>query len=192
MSANEIVEICLQLIEILNRLGIPYALGGSMASSLQGAPRSTKDADLVVDIQSPQTSAFLQAVEPYFLINKEIIAKAVQEKRSFNLIHLESMLKVDIFPVLDEPFWRTEFSRREEVTFLVEGTVVWCTSPEDIILKKLYWYRKGGENSDRQWQDILEVFRVHTVRLDTPYMDKWSVELQVSDLLAKAIQQSQL
>ena len=65
-------------------------------------------------------------------------------------------------------------------------------SPEDTVLAKLEWYRKGGEVSDRQWRDLLGVLKVQGETLDRAYLDHWAGELDVSDLLHRALEEAGL
>ncbi|GMV82702.1 MAG: hypothetical protein AMXMBFR7_38860 [Planctomycetota bacterium] len=192
MSENEIVGVCLLVIRALEALGIPYELGGSMASSLLGAPRSTRDADLVADLSPAQARTLAESLHPDFVSNADSAASAVVQGRSFNLIHLGTMLKVDIFPVKAGLYWRGEFARRLRIRLPGDSaTEVWCTSPEDIVLKKLVWYRDGGSVSERQWQDLLEVLRAQRGRLDEGYLSRWADDLGVAALLKQAQSQAQ-
>jgi hypothetical protein len=129
------------------------------------------------------------------VLNPAFYADAVQAKsaigagRAFNVIHQESGIKFDIFPVGADRFARSELSRRRYTTVAIPGLEnidFPVASPEDTILAKLAWFRKGGEVSDRQWHDILSVIHVQAGRLDAQYLQAWAVELGVADLLAQA------
>jgi hypothetical protein len=188
MSAQDIYQIARLVVSIFERLGVNYEIGGSIASSLHGKPRSTLDADIVAELLPTQAGEFVRLLGAEFYADAEAIAEAVRRQRSFNVIHLPSMLKVDVFPVKDDAFARVEFSRRVQVPFPdPSGAPVWVSSPEDIILHKLAWYAAGGQVADRQLQDAIGVLRVWQGRLDLAYLRHWAAALKVSELLDKAL-----
>jgi hypothetical protein len=187
MSSQDIYAICLVVIQALEKSNIAYEVGGALASSLHGAHRSTADADIVADIRPQQTQSFIQNLGAGFFAQADAISDSIRQGRSFNIIHLDTMLKIDIYPVKDNPFAISRFSRRKQLPFFTAvGPLVWFTSAEDIILQKLSWYHEGGKNSDRQWTDVIGVLRINKGALDEKYLDKWALSLGVSDLLNKA------
>ena len=193
MSSQEIQAVCLAVIQTLETLGIDYEIGGSLASSLQGAYRATADADLVANLRPEQVKRFVELLGDGYYANPEAISKAVRQKRSFNIIHLETMLKVDIFAVKETPFAKVAFARRRQVPFFdVQDRMVWCGSPEDVILNKLIWYAASGKVSDRQWLDVRGVLGVQKDALDRAYMEHWAAELGVLALLKKAFEEAGL
>lgn len=183
------LQVMLQVIAVLDALGIPYLVGGSLASSLYGIPRSTNDVDLVVDLAPGQVAALIAALEPDFLVDEEAIGEAIQFRRSFNLIHMTTMDKLDLFVTGDHTWRRQELSRRrpERVTADPGEPPVYFASPEDTVLSKLDWYRRGGEVSDRQWSDIQAVLKVQADRLDRTYLREWADWLGVRDLLERTL-----
>jgi len=109
---------------------------------------------------------------------------------SFNLIHKQTMFKVDIFPARDRAYDRAQFERRAAYTLAEEsGQTAYVASPEDNILSKLERYRLGGEISDRQWQDVLNVLKIQGERIDRSYLEYWGGQLGLSDLLARALEE---
>lgn len=153
---QSVEEVALLVIEVLEALSIPYVIGGSIASVLQGVPRSTIDADLVADIQPEQISPFVHALKIEFYVDPLSIIDAIQRRGSFNLIHFGTSFKVDIFLPKRRPFDRMQLERRErEVLIADPERTAWIASAEDTILAKLEWFRLGGETSDRQWRDVL-------------------------------------
>jgi hypothetical protein len=185
----EALQVALKVIDVLGRLGIRYHLGGSYASSLHGFPRQTQDIDLVVDLKSDVVSAFATQLAADFYIDEETIRRALRDSSSFNLVHLKSGIKVDLFILGDHDFDRQEFKRhRLEVVQVDPERRVFVKSPEDIVLRKLQWYRQGGEVSDRQWTDLLAVIRIQGERLDLEYLSQWAERLELSDLLERALQ----
>ena len=178
-----------RLLEVLNQLGIPYAVGGSLASSVHGTPRATADIDLVVDIRPAHARPLAAALEDEFFADKEMIAGSIAEGRAFNLIHYASGYKFDLFPLPDEPYYRVELERREPAEFKVgeEPLRFDVVTAEDAILTKLVWYRLAGEVSERHWNDARAIVQVQGGRLDEAYLHKWSVQLGVADLLDRLL-----
>ncbi|MCY3017807.1 MAG: hypothetical protein NTW87_02080 [Planctomycetota bacterium] len=187
MSSREITEVTLRIAALLEKLGVAYEIGGSLASSLHGVPRSTLDADIVADLTPDTARRFAELLGDEFYKNADAIADAVRARRSFNIIHLPTMLKVDVFAVQDTPFARTEFSRRMQRPFPdAGGPLVWVSSPEDIILHKLVWYADGGKVAQRQLQDAVGVLRTAGATLDQAYLTRWATILSVAELLEQA------
>jgi hypothetical protein len=170
------------------RLEVAYYIGGSVASSLCGVPRSTLDVDIVADISSAHVDRLVDALRSTYYIDARMIQDAIRRKSCFNLIHLATSYKVDVFVLKNRSFDTESFSRRRENTLRDEDKTyrVFISSPEDILLNKLEWYRLGDEISDRQWSDILGVMKTQNENLDRDYLLKWAAELRVADLLLKA------
>ncbi len=168
----------------LNRLGIRYAVGGSLASSARSIWRSTMDVDLVAAFLPAHAEAFVQSLGKDWYADPDTIRDAVKAGRSFNVIHLKNVQKVDVFPAREQ-FHRAQLDRAT-VLPLGEGRIPCAvTTAEDILLAKLRWFLDGGRVSERQWNDILGLIAVHTA-MDWTYVDGWAATLGVSDLLRKA------
>lgn len=178
-----------RVLEVFARLGIEYAFGGSIASSLHGIGRMTRDADITVDPFPGREAAFAAMFDPAdFYLSVDAIREANRTRSTFKLIHLTSGYKVDAFVRKSDAFETAAFARRvtKEISELA-GQTVQVHSPEDTIPFKLRWYRLGNEISDRQWHDIQGVLKVQAERLDRDYLAHWAAELGVADLLDKAI-----
>jgi len=189
--ATDQIDVLLLVVRVLNEMGIAYCVGGSFASSVHGVERSTRDIDLLVEILPKHVTAFVAALQEQFYADDAAIRRAVTARRSFNLIHLESGFKVDVFASKDRPFERRQILRRQQHDLpgrAVEG--VYIASPEDTILAKLVWYRLGNEVSDQQWRDIVGVMKVQAGRLDLEYLSTSAKESSVADLLAEALEES--
>ncbi len=188
---NEPVEVTLKVTSVLEKLGVPYLIGGSLASTLYGMVRTTQDSDVIAEMRPEHIQPFVSALQDEFFIDEEMIADAVQHNSSFNIIHRDSMFKVDIFIPRPRPFLRSQFTRAQRQTFDLEPEIsANFASAEDTILSKLEWYRMGGEVSDRQWRDILGVLKTRAGELELDYLRKWAGELKVSDLLERALKES--
>ena len=184
---DTMTRVLLQLIEVLERLDVPYLVGGSIASMIHGVVRTTLDADIVADLRDDQVKEFSAALADKFYLDAAAIHDAIQSRRCFNIIHLETMFKIDIFIPRWDRYLREEFRRRERLTLShAPEQIVSVSSREDTILAKLVWYRLGGHVSDRQWRDVLEMLKLHRGQLDLPYLMEWSASLEVHDLLLKA------
>jgi len=186
-ALDEILEITLYVTQTLERLGVPYLVGGSLASSLHGTPRATQDVDLVAELRLQHVPALVAALEETFYVDHEMIRDAIRRRSSFNVIHLETMFKVDVFILKDDPASRQEMERRQVYRVLdnpPRDLVI--ASAEDIILQKLYWYQLGAGVSDRQWNDVLGVMKTQGGQLDMPYLTRTAALLNVEDLFQQA------
>ena len=177
--------------QALENLEIPYLICGSLASAVHGLTRSTMDADLVADIRPEHVQPLIQSLGAGFYIDDEMIYQAINHKSSFNLIHLVTLFKVDIFVLRQRPYDHEQMARRTTQT--LDATIdrqAYMATAEDTILAKLEWYRMGDEVSERQWRDVLGVMAVQGERLDLAYLRQWAAELKVSDLLERALDES--
>ena len=175
------------VLQAFQSLGVPYQIGGSLASSAWGLPRSTQDADLVADLRAAQVLPLVALLHDEYYIDDQMIRDAIHHHSSFNLLHLETMLKVDVFIRKPTAFDAATFerARRADLADPPEEQAVF-TSPEDIILHKLVWYQMGDRVSERQWLDVLGVLKVQGTDLDARYLRKWAAQLGVAALLAQA------
>jgi hypothetical protein len=189
---NEPVEVTLKVTGVLESLGVPYFIGGSLASTLYGMVRTTQDSDIVAEMRLEHLAPFVAALQDEFFVDDEMIVEAIRRHSSFNIIHRETMFKVDVFIPRPRPFLQAQLSRAQRQTFTFETEVsTKFASPEDTILSKLEWYRMGGEVSDRQWRDILGVLKTQAGELELDYLRKWAAELKVGDLLERALREAE-
>ena len=187
MTAPDPVALALSLARTLERLGIRYCIGGSIASSVYGEVRTTLDVDFVAALDLEQVDAFVAAVRPDFHVVEESIRRAIRDRSSFNLIHEETLLKADVYVPPDDWIQQEQLGRSRRVALRSdEGSEVELASPEDIVIQKLRWYEMGGQVSDRQWRDILGVFKVQGRRLDEAYLTRAATVLGLVDLLKRA------
>jgi hypothetical protein len=169
-NTPDILVTIIPLIEALEELGVLYHIGGSVASSLYGLPRLTIDVDIIADLRLEHVPPLVIRLQTDYYLNEDMIRDAIRRRSSFNIIHLNTMLKVDVYIPKSRPFDQEEL-RRVQQEVLLEGTRPFnVASPEGTILNKLEWYRMGGEVSDRQWNDILGVLKVQGTHLEIAYL----------------------
>jgi hypothetical protein len=174
------------LVEALEQLGVPYHIGGSVASSLYGLPRLTIDVDLVADLRLGHVRPLVKQLQTTYYIDEDMVRDAIRRHSSFNIIHQDTILKVDVFIPKSRLFDQEELHRVQSKVLEGSDRTFFVASPEGTILNKLEWYRMGGEVSDRQWNDILGVLKVQGTNLDINYLQKWAANLNVTDLLERA------
>jgi hypothetical protein len=164
-------------------LAIPYFIGGSMASSLHGLWRQTNDVDFVADIALPQVESLAQTLQEDFYADAAMMRSAISRGRPFNVIHLPTAFKFDVFPFLRDAFQQSEMRRRVRLSGAAIGIdgVIPTATVEDIVLAKLAWYRQG--NSEQQWKDLQGIVQTKGKTLDREYLRQWARHLQVEDLL---------
>ncbi|MCX6903490.1 MAG: hypothetical protein NTW03_08435 [Verrucomicrobia bacterium] len=187
MEAEQ-TQVNLQVVRAFDALHIPYFLGGSMASSVHGIYRATADADFVAAVRPHHAAPLVDLLHPQFYADLGAIQEAVVSHRSFNVIHLETMLKVDVFVAGEDPFHVMQMRRRVlQATGLDGQTSLYVASAEDTVLAKLRWYHEGGGVSERQWNDVLGVLKVQGPALDRAYLRDWALALGLTDLLRRAL-----
>jgi hypothetical protein len=177
-------QVLAEITAALSRVGIHYAIGGSVASSARGVWRATLDVDLVAAMRPSQARDLVAALGPGWYADAEMMRSAIQSGRSFNLIHTGLAHKVDIFPATED-FHLAQLERATTMPLGAGQVPCSVTTAEDILLAKLRWYRDGGEVSDRQWNDIIGLITT-SQSLDSAYLQLWAERLRVSDLLEKA------
>ena len=186
--AIDAIVVTVRVTKTLESLGVPYFIGGSLASTLYGMVRTTQDSDIIAELRIEHIPHLMDELQNEFYMDEEMIADAISNFSSFNIIHRLSMFKVDVFIHRPRPFLKMQFSRSRRETLSSDPNMVAnLASPEDTLLAKLEWYRMGGEVSDRQWRDVLGVLKVQAGALDLDYLHHMAREIQVEDLLDRAL-----
>ena len=189
MSSETSGSLCvvLHVIDVLQELGVRYHLGGSFASAIHGVPRQTMDADLVVDLGAGRVAALVDRLQGLFYVDLNVAKDAVASHGSFNAIHLETGFKIDFFAKGTGDFDDIELDRSELTQITADPPrSAYVKTAEDLILRKLQWFRSGGGVSDRQWRDVLGVLTAVGRDLDRDYLHQWASNLGLADLLEQA------
>lgn len=171
-------------LEILNRLSIPYVIGGSFASGVYGEFRATQDIDIVAQFDEVILDDFITLARNKFYLNENTLVQQIASGESFNMIHEQTVFKIDFFTKRGE-FEETQIKRAIE--FVPEGVnfSVRVLSAEDVILAKLLWYKIGGAQSGYQWKDLLMVQKYQSKKLDIDYLQTWAKKIKVSKFYEK-------
>ncbi len=188
MILGEPLQITKQIADVFQDLKIHYMIGGSLASSLHGIPRATQDIDIIADIKPNKVKELVNILKKDFYIDEDMIKEALSRYTSFNIIHLETMFKVDIFILKQDQASKEEMSRRKSYR-ISEKQYLYLTSAEDIIIHKLHWYELGNRVSERQWKDVIGVLQVQGKHLNYDYLKKTANRMNVSELLTQAIEE---
>lgn len=182
-------ELLKQVIRTLESLKIDYMITGSIASSLQGEPRTTHDIDLVVSLSESVVSRLLSSFpNPPFYLDRTAVMEAIREQGMFNLIDTREDAKVDFWILKNESYALHSFRRKYIENTL--GLDLKVSTPEDTILAKLKWAKQCG-GSEKQFTDALHVYEVQFPRLDQTYLDLWASKLDVVEMLQSLRQQAQ-
>jgi len=192
-SLPEPLAITQKVTLVFDELNIPYFIGGSFASAFYGILRATMDIDLIADIKIDHIPLLVDHLQNEFYIDSSMIQDAITHQSSFNLIHLATMFKVDVFILKDREFEQQQFTHRQKYPIGEKNPdYFFFTSPEDIILAKLGWFKAGGEVSEKQWNDILGVLQVQSGHLNEQYLLQWAKKLDLFDLYQRAVNQAKL
>ncbi len=165
-SNSNTADPLVQVVDALEQLDIPYVVVGSFASTFWGRPRTTHDADLVVEMTPEQARSLAGLLEGRFYAPDFVLEAAARKHDQFNVVHLGSGFKIDLWPVKDTEYDRQAFHRH--LTGTVLGRDMQIISAEDVILSKLRWYRSAPVQ-DRQLQDVLAVLQGQAGFLDDTY-----------------------
>ncbi|MCS6829415.1 MAG: hypothetical protein RMM08_03740 [Armatimonadota bacterium] len=184
----EPVAVTLRVTSVLDSLAVPYAISGSLASALYGIARATQDVDIIAELHPAHVPQLAGTLTAEFYIDDAAVAQEVARRGSFNLIHRETMFKVDIFVARDHPLDKAVLARaRRQVLHTEPEVSALVITPEDVVVAKLLWYQQGREVSDKQWRDVVGILRVLADTLDRTYLTQFAQQLGVHDLMERAI-----
>ena len=182
------IEIATDTGSRLDSLGVAWVTGGSIASSVHGEPRSTQDVDMVVALLARHVAPFAKVMGRDYYVDVDAMRIAVTSGESFNAVHFASAIKVDFFVAGDDPFEAERLQRRQRIE--TPNGVLYVDTAEHTLLRKLEWYRRGGEVSERQWRDVQAIARIQGERLDLEPLRLWAPRLGVTDLLERVIRET--
>ena len=165
---------------VCEKHGITYLVVGSTATIAYGEPRFTNDIDIVVELSESQIDSFCTSFPaPKFYLSQPAVLQAVRRRAQFIVIHPSSGLKIDFIILSDSEFDQSRRHRRRALSVL-PAQQVWFASPEDVILKKMVYFKKGS--SDKHLRDIAGVLRIQKHKLDREYVEKWAARLNVQEI----------
>jgi hypothetical protein len=169
----------------LDAIGVDWVIGGSIASSVHGEPRSTQDVDMVVALRDRHVTPFAKAMGRDYYVDADAMRLAVVSGAWFNTVHFASAIKVYFFGAGDDPFEAERLQRRERID-MPNGSL-YVDTAEHTLLRKLEWYRRGGEVSEHQWRDVQGIARIQSDSLDREHLRLWAGRLGVMDLLERVM-----
>ena len=190
-SPNELhdpVAIALDVGARLDQLRVEWLTGGSLASSVHGEPRATQDVDMVVALRPRHVKPLWEALRRDYYVDVDEMRAAVRTPSSFNAVHFASAIKVDFFVAGDDPFEAERLANRQRIE--MPAGVLHIDTAEHTVLRKLEWYRRGGEASERQWRDVQAIARIQGDRLDRDRLAFWADRLGVMDLLQRVLMET--
>jgi hypothetical protein len=190
-GVNEVPDLIAALMPVvaaLNRLGLRYYVGGSVASSFHGAARSTMDVDVICEFPPEKIADFVAEFGDDFYVSETAIRDAVQRKSCFNLIHLPTSFKVDVFVSRRRPFDTSSMNRATTEFLGGEPPLeVRIATAEDSIISKLEWYRRTNETSERQWDDVTRLIQLLGSHADVLRLTEMAEAVGVHDLLKRLL-----
>jgi hypothetical protein len=185
VTSNDIV---LRFLKVFDEVGVQYMLVGSYSSNFYGRPRSTKDADFVLQLQGDSISAICSKLGSGFKLDPQMSFETVTSTMRYIVTHINSVFKIALFLLSNDPHDRLRFQRRQKEDF--EGHEVWLPTAEDVVVTKLRWSKGGRRKKDVD--DVTDVLKVRHSRLDLAYIRHWTDQHGTRELfeqlLAKAAQ----
>jgi hypothetical protein len=169
---------------ILDDLRIRYVIGGSVAASIYGEPRSTLDLDMMIDADEEKVEALVARLRRDFYVNRDDAVEAARLHSSFSAVEVATSMKVDFFLAEKDSFAQEQMARRRPVR-IASVAPLHFYAPEDLIIRKLMWYRAGGEQSQRQWRDVAGIMRTSGEQIDFDYLREAAAKVGVTDLLLR-------
>lgn len=174
------------VIDVFEQLGVAYYIAGSIASSIYGMVQVAQDVDMIANLQLEQVHPLVAQLQADYYIDEDAVRDAIQQRTWFNIIHLGSFLKIDVFLPKDRPFDQQVLQRAQQRVLEESYPPFYIASPEDIVLTHLEWHRQEGKIADDKWNAILGVLKVRGPNLDFAYLQQWATTLGIDDFLEQA------
>jgi hypothetical protein len=162
-------DAAVQIVAACQDLNIPVMVVGSLSCNFYGIPRSTNDADLVVQLEAGQLSELARRLTPTFRLDPQPGFETITGTSKYQLEVADQTFFVELFALSEDEHDRERFSRRRQES--MKGHPIWLPTPEDVIVMKLRWYERGGRSKD--WEDTRSVMAVQIDKLDWPYIESW-------------------
>lgn len=172
-------DILIDVSQRLAQLRIPFMLTGSMALNFYAQPRMTRDIDFILDYRPADSARLAAAFEGDYYVSEDAVRSAALNHTQFNLIHLESVIKVDCIARKRSEHAREEFERRQPLT--LRDTETFIARKEDLILAKLAWAKKS--DSQLQWNDVASLL---ATGVDRSYLETWAAKMGLIEFLKRA------
>lgn len=173
-------ELLRRIVEAFEALGIPYLVTGAMASIAWGEPRLTNDIDIVADLKMRHVAPLREYFpRDEFYLDEKMVRQAINSRSQFNIIHPASGLKIDVYISKGSPFDRSRFARLRKVR-LTDAAEASFAAPEDVIIKKMEYYRVGG--SEKHLRDITGILSISRGQIDQKYITEWASRLGLLEI----------
>ena len=171
---NEL-DIVRDISQRLDTAKIGYMLTGSMAMNYYAQPRMTRDIDIVIALRREDVDRVVKLFNPDYYVSREAVANSIAQQSLFNLIHNESVIKVDCIVCKQTEYRLNEFNCRQRIK--IQDFETWIVSKEDLILSKLFWARDS--HSELQLRDVKNLVGTGC---DRAYIERWTAELDLANL----------
>jgi len=174
------LDILRDVSEALESAGIAFMVTGSVAMNYYAQPRMTRDIDVVMDLRASDAEKLMKLFSHDYYIDGEAVLSAIRQRTLFNLIHHDSVIKVDGIVRKADPYRQEEFTRKRRVT--IGDFQTWIVSLEDLILSKLHWAKDS--RSELQLRDVRNLLRLDC---DHNYLRTRAKTLGVEQLLEELL-----
>lgn len=168
-------DAALEVIRALEAMDVAYMIVGSLSSNMWGNPRSTRDADFVVEMGLDRINELADRLGRDFVFDRQLGFETITGTQRYQFEVKGTHYKIEVFFLTDDAFGKSRFARRRRVDF--EGVATWMPTPEDVVVQKLRWHRP------KDVEDAAAVIKVQSAFLDWPYIEKWCGHFGVTDLL---------
>lgn len=182
MTPNEIL---FRVVEVLEQAGVEYMLVGSFSSNAYGIPRSTRDADFVVELGSVNASAISSLLKPDLLLDPQMQLEMVTGTFRYIVTHPHDEFMVELFLLTDDPHNRERFRRRRRAQ--IQGRSIWIPTAEDVVIQKLRWYARARRTKDLD--DARDVLAVQKPAMDLAYIRNWCDQHGTTPILEDLMKQ---